>query len=293
MNTLSPHLGWHQTAFIQQRTATHPLLQILAGVLLCIALMLITGSADARSSSKTTAVKPLKSLNSNWTLLPQLSDEFNAQTLDLSKWDNAPADWGVWSWEPENAWVENGNLNLRMQYFEHKRGWQTLYYKSGIVKSKASPVRYGYFEARIKGVSRFPGVAPAFWAYHDDGSEWTELDFVELTQRRLDPQIIDTNVHVQKQAAFPYTLPLVEERSWKAPWDPRDNFHVYGCEWDSKEIRWYVDGTLIQARANDYWHQPLDILLSLGVRGDLKTVPSPDGFPTAFQVDYLRVWTAN
>jgi beta-glucanase (GH16 family) len=98
---------------------------------------------------------------------------------------------------------------------------------------------------------------------------------------------------VFKQPGFPGPLPLQEERTWKAPWDPRAAFHVYGCEWDAKEIRWYVDGRLIQARKNDYWHQPLDLALSMGVRGALKTTPSKVGFPTTFQVDYVRVWTSS
>ena len=259
-------------------------------VLACVFLLLGNTFVSERGKAMAGEVMPLKSLKKGWKLVPQMSDEFGGKALDTAKWDNDVKDWGVWSWEPGNAWVKDGRLNIRMEYSEHQRGMWTLYYKSGIVKSKASPIRYGYFEARIKAASRFPGVAPAFWAYRDDGSEWTEIDFVELTQRRKDVSLIDTNVHVFKQPSFPGTLPLQEERTWKAPWDPRESFHVYGCEWDAQEIRWYVDGRLIQARHNDYWHQALDLLLSMGVRGDLKTTASPEGFPTTFQVDYVRVW---
>ena len=261
---------------------------VLAGAFLLFGNTVWSGHGNAMAGE----VKPLQSLKKNWKLVPQLSDEFNAKLLDAAKWNNDVADWGVWSWEPENAWVANGRLNIRMQYEEHRRGQWTLFYKSGIVKSKAPPVRYGYFEARIKGASRYPGVAPAFWGYRQDVDEWTEIDFVELTQRNLSVNLIDTNVHVFKQPGFPGTLPLQEERTWKAPWDPRAKFHVYGCEWDENEIRWYVDGRLIQARKNDYWHQALDLTLSMGVRGALKTTASPDGFPTTFQVDYVRVWTS-
>ncbi|MBI5889615.1 MAG: family 16 glycosylhydrolase [Nitrosomonadales bacterium] len=235
---------------------------------------------------------PLHSRNNAWHLLPQYSDEFDGAGLDSAKWDNDVADWGVWSWEPGNVWVDKGLLNLRMDYSEHQRGWRTLYYRTGIVKSRAQPIRYGYFEARIKAASRYPGVAPAFWGYRQDADEWTEIDFAELTQRRRDVKIVDTNVHVFRQAAFPGALPLQEERSWMAPWDPRDDFHIYGCEWDEQQIRWYVDGQLIQTRKNDYWHQALDVVVSFGVRGDLKNQASPEGFPTTFQVDYVRVWTS-
>lgn len=253
-------------------------------------LLLLSGNAFAAAPA--VPVMPMNSLKTAWQLVPQMSDEFDGVALDAAKWDNNVPDWGVWSWEPGNAWVGGGLLNLRMDYLQHQRGMWTLFYKSGIVKSKAPPIRYGYFEARIKAASRYPGVGPAFWGYRQDPAEWTEIDFVELTQRRLDVKIVDTNVHVFKQPGFVGTLPLQEERSWMAPWDPRADFHVYGCEWDATEIRWYVDGVLIQTRRNDYWHQAFDVVLSLGVRADLKVTASPVGFPTTAQVDYVRVWSS-
>jgi beta-glucanase (GH16 family) len=258
-----------------------------------IFLLYAGSSAAGHGQAGAAEAKPLYSLNTAWKLQTQYSDEFDDGELDHAKWDNDVPDWGVWSWEPGNVWVDNGRLNLRMEYGEHRRGAWTLYYKSGIVKSRAPPVRYGYFEARIKAANRYPGVAPAFWAYRQDADEWTEIDFVELTQRRRDVKIIDTNVHVFKQAKFTGMLPLQEERSWMASWDPRDDFHVYGCEWDRDEIRWYVDGQPVQSRHNDFWHQALDVVISFGVRGDLKKQASAEGFPTVFQVDYVRVWSAS
>lgn len=260
-------------------------------VLTCALLLFaVTGGYG---QAKATGLKPLSSQNNAWRLLPQYSDEFDGAKLDSAKWDNDVADWGMWSWEPGNVAVNDGKLNLRMDYGKHQRGQWTLYYQSGIVKSRAPPVRYGYFEARIKAASRYPGVAPAFWGYRQDAGEWTEIDFVELTQRRRDVKLVDTNVHVFRQAEFSGRLPLQEERSWMATWDPRDDFHVYGCEWDEQQIRWYVDGQLIQTRANEHWHQALDVVISFGVRGELKKQASAEGFPTSFQVDYVRVWSTN
>lgn len=262
-------------------------------VLACAFLFSGIALGAPRTQGGAEKVKPLYSQKKGWRLVQQFSDEFNGAELDTAKWDNDVPDWGVWSWEPENAWVSNGKLNIRMEYSEHMRGWQKLYYTSGIVKSKAPPIRYGYFEARIKAASRYPGVAPAFWAYRQDPAEWTEIDFVELTQRNKDVRWIDTDTHVFKQPFFPGPLPLQEVRTWVSPWDPRDAFHVYGCEWDAKEIKWYVDGKLIQKRRNDYWHQALDVVLSMGVRGELKYTPSMEGFPTTFETDYIRVWSLN
>jgi len=179
---------------------------------------------------------------------------------------------------------------LRMQYHKHKRGTKTLFYTSGIIKSRATPIKYGYFEARIKAAQRFPGVCPAFWVYRNEKNLWTEIDFVELTEQRKNVKLIDTNTHVFKHPKLPGSKEVHEHRSWQAPWDPRDDFHAYGCEWDDKEIKWYVDGKLVATRKNDYWHQPLDVVLSFGVRSPLKEMPSDKEFPTVCQVDYVRVW---
>ena len=42
------------------------------------------------------------------------------------------------------------------------RGNQELFYKSGIARSPKT-ITYGYFDARVKGWSRYPGASPAFW----------------------------------------------------------------------------------------------------------------------------------
>ncbi|MDD2601203.1 MAG: hypothetical protein PHO37_18590 [Kiritimatiellae bacterium] len=53
-------------------------------------------------------------------------DKINEKQLNLIKWNNDVGDWGVWSWEPDNTWVKDGCLHLRMQHHTHKRGTQTI-----------------------------------------------------------------------------------------------------------------------------------------------------------------------
>jgi hypothetical protein len=65
---------------------------------------------------------------------------------------------------------------------------------------------------------------------------------------------------------------------------------VYSCLWTTQEIRFFVDGRLLSVEPNSYWHRPMDVVLSLGLRGPLDKIPSADGFPTWAAVDYLRVW---
>jgi len=255
-----------------------------------LAMLLACAScASSRYENAQRNAQPRSASHEHWVLQPECSDEFNETQLDFGKWNNDVADWGVWSWEPENAWVQNGSLHLRMEYHKHQRATNTLFYTSGIIKSRATPIKYGYFEARVKAAPRFPGVCPAFWAYRHEKGLWTEIDFVELTEQQ-NVEAVDTNTHVFKHPELPEGKTVHESRSWKSPWDPRDGFHVYGCEWNDKEIRWYVDTKLVATRQNEYWHQALDVVLSFGIRSPLKTKPSDTGFPTVFQVDYIRTW---
>jgi beta-glucanase (GH16 family) len=89
--------------------------------------------------------------------------------------------------------------------------------------------------------------------------------------------------------------------SWIAPWDPRDDFHVYGCHVAKDSITWFIDGKQVAQKPNQYWHLPMNVTLSLGLRHphigwvgqDIKPVPqaaTSEGFPTTMEVDYVRVW---
>lgn len=88
---------------------------------------------------------------SHWVLKPEYSDEFNEAELNKEKWDDNSKSWGTWSWDPANISLGKGQLHIKMVYEPHERGEQKLYYKSGMIKSKAPPIKYGFFEARIKG----------------------------------------------------------------------------------------------------------------------------------------------
>jgi beta-glucanase (GH16 family) len=251
---------------------------------------------EKTNSSPIKSLQPLSDPDGAWFLQEDFSDEFENETLDLTKWDNRVFDWGDWSWNPENVFIENNTLGIRMAYEEHVRKDRNVrkdrkyFYKSGIIRSRALPIKYGYFEARIKASDRYPGVCPAFWASNKDQTQWTEIDFVELTQSSETNKKIYFNTHVFKHDKLEAGKKLHEGRFWYAPWVPYEDFHTYGCEWDKDEIKWFVDGQMVASRKNDFWHQPLNITLSMGLRAPLRKTPSQTGFPAIAHVDYVRVW---
>ena len=104
-------------------------------------------------------------------------------------------------------------------------------------------------------------------------------------------KLMDTNIHVFRHPDLPKgKKELHEHRGCEVTWDPREDFHTYGCEWNAAQIKWYLDGKLVASRTNEFWHQALDVTLSVGVRAPLNTQPSTNGFPAISQVDYVRVW---
>ena len=267
----------------------------------------------------------LKGQSMNWEFASDLSDEFNGPEIDLNKWNIDTEDWGVWSWEPENAFQKNGFIHLQMVQETHQRGNNTFHYKSGIARSRKT-ITYGYFEARVKGCSRYPGACPAFWLYsrgwdnryHARDNQtvtYSEIDVVELqqcewdfeTKKYFDVDRIDCNLHAvllmngKRQWIRPHAYPAMCKNEYDAPWDPREDYHVYAVENTQKQVVWYIDGQEVARKTNLYWHLPMHVTLSLGLRypfvkyEDARQLPVPEettseGFPTTMSVDYVRVW---
>ncbi len=253
-----------------------------------------------------------------WELVDQFSDEFNGKRLDESKWNRDIGMWGVRSWSPDCVKVKNGNMALTMRYEEHESKGNEYFYKMGIARSKEK-VTYGYFEARIKSASLFPGVCPAFWLYsfgekgevNGEMITYNEIDIVELTQgevKNSTVSTIDCNLHMRlikdgKEVwQRPNTHPELCRTHWEAPFDPREDYHIYACENRPDSIIFYVDNKRIGAKKNYYWHLPMNVTFTMEPRKphhiykDGQRLANPaaatkEGFPTTMYVDWVRTWS--
>jgi len=257
---------------------------------------------------------PVGNIPGQWRLLHDFSDEFDGASIDLAKWKTDVGSWGSWSWDAKNVSQDGGQLRIRMRYEPHTVRGKNFFYKSGILRSQKE-ITYGYFEARIKGCALYPGACPAFWLYsvgrRQGDLRYSEIDIVEMLQahdRTPIPNRIDCNLHCRvadgkggETWIRPQQAPDLCRHNWKAPWDPRDDFHVYGCENRPDAIIWYVDGQKVASAENRYWRLPMRVTLSLGLRapyeryvkGERSPAPeksSANGFPTDMLVDYVRVW---
>ncbi len=262
-----------------------------------------------------------------WKIRWDRSDDFNGEEVDWRKWNKSPENFGAWGWDNENnVAVSNGVLQITMRRLPTpivKGGRAPTPYTSGMLKSHVTET-FGYYETRLKGAPLFPGVCPSFWLYSkiDDSivtqgeTRYSEVDIVELTQRgdRVEgnERIADCNLH----AILSNGKPGIPGRQWQRPnderfkdeqanelrlsFDPRDDFHTYGCEITTETITWFIDGKTIGRKPNRYWHREMNVALSLGLRPPYSTytvkgfVPSDvevnDEFPTTMEVDYVRIW---
>lgn len=280
-----------------------------------------------------------------WQLKGNRSDDFTGSQLNTQKWQSAPKSLvvGAWTFDKNNAYLSDGKLNIKVTQDTHVRKFpdvclggkkvdRALYYKSGAVQSYSDGV-YGFYEAKIKGVKVFPGLSPAFWLYSDGhpfadrhvvGSvDYSEIDIVELQQADwhgpkfddADPiNVMDHNLHARivgenGKAVWkrPKAYPAQQLLRFEAPFDPSEAFHTYAVENRKDRIFWYVDGELVGSKENLYWHRPMHVIFSMGLRRQFikynpecqRADPNPAsitsvGFPedATMQVDYVKVWQA-
>ncbi len=274
------------------------------------------GLFDA-SSSITEKYSPLLDPNCDWQINPDFSDEFNNATINQTKWNTDVGDWGTWSWEPENAYITDTVLTLRMKQQQHTRGGTEYYFTSGIAQIREE-FTYGYFEAKIKASDKGQGTCPAFWVYsvgqptptEEGGVQYSEIDAIEIFQIPNQLQTLEMNLHTRiiENGVLTWKRPgqgdtELTHNSWNAPWDPRDEYHTYAVWNRLDSIFWYVDGIQRGAKKNYYWHLPMHLTVSMGLRtpyekyidGVRTVMPYPEstpepGFPTEMYCDYVRVW---
>lgn len=260
---------------------------------------------------------PIAQKGEKWVLVENFSDEFKGKNVDTDKWHYDMRPWGVRSWTPDCVKQEDGKLKLTMRYEEHQQKGVDYFYKMGIVRSNEK-ITYGYFEAKIKSASVFPGVCPAFWLYssgekmeyNGETLTYSEIDIVELTQGEIKnstASTIDCNLHMrfikdgEEVWQRPNTHPELCQTHWEAPWDPRDDYHIYACENRPDSIIFYVDNVRIGAKKNHYWHLPMNLTFTMEPRkphhryseNDRVPVPSAatkEGFPTTMEVEWVRTW---
>jgi beta-glucanase (GH16 family) len=276
----------------------------LAVLLACVGGAAGIFVAAARSGR---ADRQARSSELRWTL--SWSDEFDGadgSAPDPAKWtaETGGSGWGnneleYYTARRTNSRVEKGNLVIEalQEKFTGPDGVSREYTSARLKTEKLFTQKYGKFEARIR-IPEGQGMWPAFWMLGDDipTAGWPacgEIDIMENIGREsgtVHGTIHGPGYSGDKSLGAPYRV---------SGGNVADDFHLFGVEWEPKEIRFYVDGQLYETRtpadlpAGTRWvfDHPFFLLLNVAVGGGWPGNPDASTkFPQQMLVDYVRVY---
>ena len=250
------------------------------------------------------------------------SDEFDGASLDTTKWDIQLGDgssegipgWGnneLQYYTADNISLVDGNLVITARVGDSPD--PNFDFTSARIRTQGKfDFTYGRVEASIK-MPEGLGLWGAFWMLGSDPSPfgaWAargEIDIVESFGQ--------VTQFAQGAAHFGMQFPLNETvHKIRDDVDPTDGFHQYAIEWDSEQIRYFIDGDhYFTIKAETYWNYfyedrtqgfisggdnaPFNadqhILLNLAVGGNPAGVPNASDtevFPGEMLVEYVRVY---
>ena len=229
-----------------------------------------------------------------------LDESFDGAGLDTSRWSpcyhwsasgctnlsNNELEWYV----PEQVEVANGVLSLQADRRTVTGIDDRQFdYVSGLI-SGMSPDRtlfafkYGYVEARMK-LPRGRGLWSALWMLPTTRESEPEVDILEAVGE--EPNVVAMTSHWEEGG---------EDRQrglrWRGP-DMTDRWITVGLRWDPHGLTWYIDGKP-RFKVTDPKQVPdeeMYLITNLAVGGNFTEPPDADTpFPSALQVDYIRVW---
>ncbi|WP_145945926.1 RICIN domain-containing protein [Paenibacillus sp. Y412MC10] len=246
------------------------------------------------------ALFPVKQVSAapNWKLV--WSDEFDGTALNRSNWTpeigTGSGGWGnnelqYYTDRSQNLQVTGGNLVITAR----KESYGGMNYTSARIKTQnLKSFTYGKIEARIKLPSG-QGLWPAFWMLGSNISTvgWPYSGETDIMERVNNNPYVNGTVHWDAGGHAEYgrvsgNLDFAQ-------------YHVYSVEWDSKYIRWFVDGQQFNefyiengTGNTEEFQRPFFLLLNLAVGGNWPGAPNDSTpFPAQMLVDYVRVYQDN
>ena len=240
----------------------------------------------------------------DWQLV--WSDEFSVVGVpDTSKWE-FDVEGNAWDWgnnedqnytpaENKNAWVENGTLIIeaRKENYTAPEDNETKEYTSARLRTRnRGDWTYGKIEVSAK-LPGGKGSWPAIWMLStpEPYGGWPKSGEIDIMENiGSEPTTIYVNAWNEGNESTDGTGGTVEVDSIYT------NFHLYGLEWDSTELRFFVDGVQVHryqklGDATQWpYNHPFHLLLNLAIGGDWEGAADPAIFPIRMEVDYVRVY---
>lgn len=233
-----------------------------------------------------------------WELVWQ--DEFEGDALDVSKWSRCKRgtpDWmNTMSDDPRLLKVENGVLHLLGMENDNKDKDDAPYITAGVTGQGKFAFQYGkvMIRARFKSAQ---GAWPALWML---GAErgWPANGEIDLMEHLNFDEIVYQTVHSE------YTVKIDKTNTPKTGTTVpinRDDWNIYGCEWDDNKIVFTVNGKAthryprMPELGEKQWpfNQPFYFILSMQIGGNWVNgygPTNPEHYPAGMEIDWVRLY---
>jgi beta-glucanase (GH16 family) len=226
-----------------------------------------------------------------WTLI--WADEFGGSVLDSTKWVTETGGWGwgnnelQYYTDGDNLSVSNGALVIEAR--EEQFGSNS--HTSGkIITKNLFEIKHGKIEARLK-VPLGQGLWPAFWMLGEniDVVSWPQCGEIDVMEH------INAEMSIHGTAHWNNSGHVYDGSS--AVVNP-SNYQTYTVEWNSDQIRWYLNGVQYHSlsiqnntQSTEEFQLPFYLILNLAVGGDWPGYPdATTPFPSQVEVDYVRAY---
>lgn len=244
-----------------------------------------------------------QSINRHKKWLLAWSDEFNYQGLpDSTKWgyQTGRSGWGnnelqlYTAADTSNAKVENGSLYITAR---NTGNGDNKYTSARLITKNKGDWQYGKLEVKAK-LPGGKGLWPAIWMLSTDNEYggWPasgEIDIMEHVGYMKDS--IFGSLHSK---SYNHVIGTQKTKGIFIK-NPYNRFHVYAVEWTPESITFLLNGKVYYHVTNEHkgadgW--PFDkrfyLLLNVAVGGNWGGKYGIDeaAFPTAMEVDYVRVY---
>jgi beta-glucanase (GH16 family) len=213
------------------------------------------------------------------------SDEFNAPTLDTTKWNVSDGGWccGVGPNLPENVRINSGCLELRATATDGGTGYSSAWVDT---LSKFEWTR-GYVEIRAR-LPKGQGMWPALWMDELVSNPFAEFDILE--ELGNDPTTLYESNHLWMQGSS--TATLNDGCHFSGP-DFSAAFHVFGFQMQAAQVTWYVDGVQKCVDTQGINSNDMYLMMNTAVGGPGSWPGPPDSttvFPNTMDIDYARIY---
>lgn len=235
------------------------------------------------------------------------ADEFEYSGLpDSTKWnyDIGGHGWGnnekqfYLEKSLENSYVKEGKLHIAAL----KKAYENSQYTSArLTTYNRFLIQYGKIEVKAK-LPEGKGTWPAIWMLPETirtkEEEWPlcgEIDIMEHVGK--DPNTVHVSLHTELYNFWKKNQYTHFER---LP-DVFNNFHLYGIEWTTNSIKFFIDNKLFyeaikgengKVTNNEGWpfEKPYYLILNLAIGGNWGGEVDGTIFPAEMEIDYVRMY---